>query len=166
MMAEENPISQSPGVFLAAPEVLVWVEHPARRHPGRLLFTAVWIFGVSIGLLVVEQSPVLALLSLGVLGGAASPFLFPTRFRLDARGMDIQTPFRRRAYDWGRMRSWQADQNGVLVSPFRHDSALDGMRGVYLRGGDRMLVEAFLFRQLGPSRGELAKRSEPPSAIG
>lgn len=160
-MTEATPETTVSPTSLPETTALVWVEHPARRHPFRLLLTAALLLLTSLGLLVVEQSLTLALLSLLVLGGAASPFLFPTRFRLDAHGIKVETPFRKRTYDWARMRSWESDRNGILVSPFRKPSSLDGLRGVYLRGGERSQQEALLTQQLGPSRSRTTGQPAP-----
>lgn len=111
---------------------LVWTAHPVRHRPLRGLL----VFGV---LLVVEYSvavgweaPVLAVVcAFGILGATAS-FLFPTHYRLDAEGVEIRFLGTRRTRPWNQLRRYREAREGVLVTPFRKPSLLDGPRGLFL----------------------------------
>ena len=53
---------------------------------------------------------------------------------------------------WSDFRSFYADRNGVLLSPFARPSRLENFRGVYVRFGDskRHEILDFIQRKVRP----------------
>lgn len=142
---------------------LTWVHHPARHEPLRLaVFTFVLILTVA-GLALLEPGSAFPAVAAAVLVAAASPFLFPTRYTLLEEGIRIRSLLARRSRRWEELRRWQADRNGILVSPFRAPSALDDLRGLYLRQPPPT-VKAILQARLGNPIPLSASTPPPPGA--
>jgi len=112
---------------------LVWTVHPAaRRRPAAA--AALGVIALA-GLAAAEVGGGTGWGAAAVvfLVLAVSPFLLPTRYRIDDEGVEVRHlgGVRRRA--WSEVRRVVAVPGGVLVSPYRVASFRDRLRGLVLR---------------------------------
>lgn len=155
----QRSASGAPGPAPAARERLSWVDHPARREPGRLILATGVILGVSLSVLWADGDLWLSALAALILMASIAPFLLPTRYTLTATEVIVQMPGRTRRRRWADLRRWSEGPGGFFLSPFdRPRGWVEGSRGIALRGGDRAAIRALLAARLGaapgPTRGE------------
>src|SRR5258706_11067332 len=96
---------------------------------------ALTAFAVMVGL----DSPWLAAVAVVLVLGRIAPFLVPTRYRIDDRGISERRLFVTRARTWDQLRRVEVWSRAALVSPYAQPRWLDSFRGimVYLDGADR-----------------------------
>ena len=126
--------------------VYEWTAHPARRRPQDLmLFVAVAMFS-AYAVLVSLESGFLAALAIVILVITVTPFLAPTRYRLDGDGVSERRLGRKRFRAWTDLRRVQIGRGAALVTPFAKKSWMDRYRGImlYLDGADRDRVVGLL----------------------
>lgn len=111
---------------------LSWTSHPARRRPDQLALVAAVVLLSAWVVLVTLRSPLLALLAVVILVVAVGPFLFPTHYRLDERGVEQRRLLGRRFRPWSELRRLQVGPGAALVSPFARPSWMDRHRGFIL----------------------------------
>ena len=133
-------------------ETLTWVSHPARENPGLLAFVILIILAFSLTILWADGDLLLALTSAVILVLSTLSFFLPTRVTLSSKGVVVAMPGFRRRRTWASLRRWEKDRAGVLLSPFlRPHPVLDWRRGLFLRGGERLSIYAFVEKHLGPA---------------
>lgn len=132
--------------------MVTWTAHPARRRPDQLALIAAVVLIAAWVVLVTLRSPFLALLAAVFLVAATGPFLFPTHYRLDERGVEQRRFASRRFRPWEELRRVQVGRGAALVSPFARPSWMDRHRGfiLYFDGldaeGKRQVVELLELR--------------------
>jgi len=117
----------------ATAEVIHWSVWPARRAPLLALMVGGFIIVFSLVVQLVFRSTAYTFVSLAFLTLASGPFLFATRYRVDAEGVEVLSPFMRRRRNWEAFKRYAVDCDGVLLTPFTRPHALAATRGLYLR---------------------------------
>lgn len=141
MGSETSNSSPIPGLY--------WSVWPAGERPSLALFVAVAILATAIAIRAVFDSYVLAVVAMGFLLLALSSFFFPSSYTLDEWGVRVRSTFFSRKREWAAFRGWQADDAGLLLSPFSSEHWLADTRGVYLRFGSQgEAVREFVRRRL------------------
>ena len=127
-----------------------WTAHPAKRRPQNVMLVAMVVLFATWAVLVSLESAFLAALAAVILLVSVSPFLLPTRYRLDDQGVSERRLGRRKFRAWGDLRRVQIGPGAALVSPFAKKSSLDRYRGVllYFDGADRDRVVGILRARL------------------
>ncbi len=143
---------------------LGWTVHPLRDHPWRGVLLLAVVLAVEGALSVVWESPWLAVIGAFLLVAATGRFLFPTRFVLDDAGVHVTFLGARQHRPWSEVRRLREAREGVLLSPFRRPSPLDGPRGIFVvfaeGGANRAEVMAELRRRMD---AEAATREDAPA---
>ncbi len=116
----------------AQEQTLNWVSHPFVRSTGKSVI-AVSAVTVSIifGAWYLESVIFGALAGL-VMFGSLAKFFLPTRYTFDSEGITVKTTTQTYTRPWSMFRSFYADKNGVLLSPFIAPSRLENFRGLYV----------------------------------
>lgn len=114
-------------------EPLVWTVHPAAQRHAAATATLGVIALAGLAAAQVGRGVGWGVAAVVFLVLAISPFLWPTRYRLDADGVEVRHlgGVRRRA--WKEIRRVARVPGGVLVSPYRVPSFRDRVRGIVLR---------------------------------
>ena len=111
---------------------LQWTTHPLRRKPLVAVFVTVFILVIGFLVLLTTDSKTFGTLALVVLFASLAKFYLPTRYKLTDRRLMVKTTTQTVYKDWSQFRSFYADKNGVLISPFIQPSRLENFRGIYL----------------------------------
>ena len=130
--------------------VLNWRCHPVRRRP--VVSMAVTAFIVLVGLLVyfATDSRGFTVLALVILFASLAKFYFPTEYRLSDKNIKVKTTTQTLVKEWSMYRSYYADKNGILLSPFARPSRLENFRGLYIMfEKNRDEVTAFVKERIG-----------------
>ncbi|HEX7076966.1 MAG TPA: hypothetical protein VF363_00955 [Candidatus Eisenbacteria bacterium] len=133
---------------------IAWTVWPARERPiaAAVLLASALVLGALIGQgtrdrVLAVAAPLAVLLSL-------SSFLLPTAYRLTKESVEVRSLGVLRVRPWTEMRRFEADKNGVFLSPFEKRNWLDAYRGVRLiPGGNRDQVVAFVEARLSGAAG-------------
>ena len=139
-----------PGVCCAAvdgDDALSWSAHPlleASRLKSASLVAVV--LGVAAVAWIGFESAGYGVLTLGVLAGSLSRYFVPTRYRMDARGIETSHLGRHRRLPWSEVQAAYYDEDGVFLSPHPEPSRLDAFRGTYVRFGRHKKAVARLVR--------------------
>ena len=112
---------------------LSWVSHPVRSHPKKNLLVATVMLATGAGLYLGTGDVGWGLIGVAVLMLGLYDYLLPTTFALTAAGVESRVFFFRRRKQWSTLRSFHADQHGVLLSPFSGRHRMEAHRGIYLR---------------------------------
>ncbi len=117
---------------------LEWRVAPWRREPMKgLLALGVIVVGVIGSIWFSGGVLFFGLLALMVLGGAVGPFFVTSRFVLDEKGVEVDSPFLKRRRAWSEIKSYYLDRRGATLSPFVGRSWLESYRAIRLLFGDR-----------------------------
>jgi hypothetical protein len=121
---------------------LRWTAHPARRRPRDMALVVAVVFMTAGAVLASFESVFFTLLAVAIVLVSVGQFLFPTRYRLDDRGIEERRFGLARRRSWRDLRRLQVGRDAVLVSPFARPSWLDRYRGFFLQldGADRDAV--------------------------
>jgi hypothetical protein len=131
---------------------LMWVSHPAKAR--KAVTTVVIIFLLAVYILVFEMTHSMLMVVLAILlfTMSLSTYFFPTRYEITAEKVTIRYLFTNVQKDLSSFRTYFADKNGVLLSPFMGPSRLENFRGLYLRyHQNKDEVDAFI-KQLFEAR--------------
>lgn len=140
--------------------VLEWTSHPAKRRPWVTVLVLFFILVVSLLVFLATESKWFTFFALLVLFASLAKYFFPTRYRMDNKGITIKTTTQTLHKTWSQYRSYYADKNGILLSPFPEPSRLENFRGLFvLFGGNRDEVTAFVQARMG--RRDAAAGSSP-----
>jgi len=122
------------------------------------------VLAVEASLTVVWESPWLAVIGAFLLVAATGRFLFPTHFALDDEGVHVTFLGAKQHRPWSEVRRLREAREGVLLSPFRRPSPLDGPRGIFVvfadGGANRAEVMAELRRRMD---AEATPREDAPA---
>jgi hypothetical protein len=121
---------------------LEWTAHPAKRRPQDVMLAIAVVALTAWAVLVGLRSFWLSAVAVVMLLVAIAPFLVPTRYRLDDRGVAERRLFVTRARAWSELRRVDVGRGAALVSPYARPRWLDRYRGLvlYLDGADRDAV--------------------------
>jgi lysylphosphatidylglycerol synthetase-like protein (DUF2156 family) len=147
----------------APPEqtLLQWSSHPMRRRPIAAVLVTVFIFVVSMVIYWAMESRWFSVLALVVLFASLAKFYLPTRFTLTDRKVVIKSTTQTIAKPWTMFRSFYADRNGLLLSPFAEKSRLENFRGIYLIfSGNSDEVIRIVGEKIAEQKSEIATSEE------
>ncbi|MDF1543870.1 MAG: hypothetical protein P1R58_02065 [bacterium] len=121
----------------AAPEKtevveLSWTTHPVKRRPLLSLGVSLFLLVITWIVYSMTDSEIFAALALIAMFASVAKFYLPTYFTLTDRQVVIRSTTQTIRKDWSMFRSYYADKNGVLLSPFVEPSRLENFRGLYL----------------------------------
>lgn len=130
-----------------------WTVHPVRDHWKRstllLLFLALFFVAVYLSF----QSIAVTFLSAICLICSLYRYFVPFHYEFYDDHVVVMSFSRRAMKPWSDFRSFYADRNGVLLSPFARPSRLENFRGIYLRFGacNRDEILDFIRRKVQPN---------------
>jgi len=113
--------------------VLRWSIHPMKRSTKISILVITFLLAVWFLVYVTTFSLLLTMLSVVIMLGSLSPFFLPTHYQLDEKKVKVKFFFNTKEKEWIAFRSFYADKNGVLLSPFERPSRLENFRGLYVR---------------------------------
>ncbi|MCK4856892.1 MAG: hypothetical protein KAT58_02885 [candidate division Zixibacteria bacterium] len=113
--------------------LLAWVTHPARARPLVTLLVVIFLTILVVIVYNLTASLLFTIVGALILWGSLSQYFMPTRFELTGRGVRIKYTVTTVTKEWNLYRSYYADRNGVLLSPFIRPSRLENFRGQYVR---------------------------------
>lgn len=149
--AQETPDHKLKG---AAPlsvdfPTLEWTVHPVKRRPWVSVAVSAFVIAVVVLVRITTDSPAFAVLAMVIMAASLAKFYFPTRYKLDAKGVTIKTTTQTLVKEWKLYRSCYPDKNGLLLSPFAEPSRLENFRGIYLMfQGNANEVTAFCRKRI------------------
>ena len=131
-------------------DVLSWEAHPLKESAPRSWFVAAALLGICLLMNPAFGGWLWSVLAVVFLGGVLSRWLLPTRYRLDAAGVESRFLGMARRRPWSDFRAAYPHAMGLHLSPFERPSPRDPFRGLFLRySGNGPAVEAFCRARLG-----------------
>lgn len=128
-------------------DALRWRNWPAQRRPRVAAAVIATIFGVVLGVSMLDRW--MALLGTLLLLGSVADWLFPTTYTLDADGVRADNLFRRARRPWARLGGWTRVPGGFQLRGRSRSPLLQRLRGLELRcPGREDDVERLLTRHL------------------
>lgn len=109
-----------------------WVVHPVTRRPWVSAAVTAFVVAVVVLVRITTESPAFAVLALVIMAASLAKFYFPTRYKLDDKGVTVKTTTQTLTKEWKLYRSCYPDKNGILLSPFAEPSRLENFRGLYI----------------------------------
>ena len=124
--------SEAPAADGEPAVLLEWVSHPMKRSPGKtaLAVLSILLAGVAAGWIM--EAPGLGIVAVILMFASLAKFFLPTRYTLTESGVTVKTTTTTFSRPWSQFRSFYADKNGVLLSPFATQSRLENFRGLYV----------------------------------
>jgi len=125
---------------------LEWVCHPAKRNMRTTILVSFFIAVIVVVVyLATDHSIWFSILAFLFLFGSLASFYFPSYYRLTEDEIIVRTKMQTNVKKWSQYRTFYADKNGVLLSPFVRPSRLENFRGIYIKfGGNRDEVVEFV----------------------
>jgi hypothetical protein len=120
----------------AESEELEWVLHPVLHQHRKTALLAAVVALAALAIYFNTRSVTWGAVGALILLLGVHDYLLPTRFRLTVEGVEVRFFFFSRRRTWAQLKSFYADHNGVLLSPFARPSRLDTFRGIYVRFAD------------------------------
>ena len=148
--------------------VLEWTVHPVTRRPWASAAVSLFVILVTAAVFYSTASRTFAVLALVVMLLSLAKFYFPTRYRMDEKGVTVKTTTQTITKPWSQFRSCYPDKNGLLLSPFPEPSRLENFRGLYVMFQDnRSQVTEFARTHIGGkgATGVTAEGSEPKAGV-
>jgi hypothetical protein len=147
----QMPSSDKPDDKIVAPifagdggPSMEWVVHPVKRRPWVSAAVSLFVVAVVVLVRVTTESQAFAALAMIIMVASLAKFYFPTRYKLDTKGVTIKTTTQTLVKEWKLYRSCYPDKSGILLSPFVEPSRLENFRGLYIMfQGNRDEVTAF-----------------------
>jgi len=118
---------------ISSESFLKWSTHPVKKKTLVSILVILFLFFIWILVYLTTQSLFFTVLSVIILLGSLSSFFLPTHYELDEKKIKIKYFLATREKNWSMFRSFYADKNGVLLSPFEKPSRLENFRGIYIR---------------------------------
>lgn len=136
----------------AGDTTLEWTVWPARSRPLLSIAVAALVLGLSVAAVLVYRSPWYGVMVTGGLFVATVGYYLPTRYRLDAAGVDLRTPLSSLSRRWDGFATCFEDDEGILLSPSTRLTCAARHRGIYLRfGHNTEAVTEFVHRHVKPA---------------
>jgi hypothetical protein len=150
-MAEQSP--QDPQATtnapVAEPLLLSWSTHPAKTRP--LVTTAVILFLIVLAALVylLTYSALFTVIAALILYGSLTQYFTKTTYEFTDTKVRVKYVVNKIEKEWAQYRSYYADKNGVLLSPFPSPSRLENFRGLFIRfAGNKDQVMEFVRQKI------------------
>lgn len=115
------------------PAELTWQSLPARRSPARTAMVVLVLAAVFLFISWYTGSGFMGLVLTVVLVLSLGAYFFPTWYAFSEQGIMVRTLITKFERPWSTYRSHWPDRNGVLLSPFPHQSRLENFRGIFIR---------------------------------
>ncbi len=134
-MADQSP--KNPNATTSAPvtepPLLSWSTHPAKARP--LITTLVILFLLVLAVLVylLTYSAIFAVIAALILYGSLTQYFTKTAYEFTDTKVRVKYVVNKIEKEWAQYRSYYADKNGVLLSPFPGPSRLENFRGLFIR---------------------------------
>lgn len=134
-MADQSP--QNPEATTSAPVteplLLSWSTHPAKARP--LVTTLVILFLIVLAVLVylLTYSAIFTVIAALILYGSLTQYFTKTTYEFTETRVRVKYVVNKIEKNWAQYRSYYADKNGVLLSPFPGPSRLENFRGLFIR---------------------------------
>lgn len=133
---------------------LSWTAWPAARSPLRAVVAAGFLVLLGWTLQSMFHAGYFTVLGVLLVWGQIAGFFLPTRYDLTDEGVTVSGLVARKRKAWSDFRSFHADREGVLLSPFPGRSRLERFRGLSLQfHGNRDEVVAFVEGRVSPPEG-------------
>lgn len=131
-----------------------WTVHPLRDNWIRTLLLFVLLALIFAAVHLSFQSISVTVLTALCISCSLYRYFFPSRYDFYEDRIEVVSFSRRSMKPWSDFRSFYADRNGVLLSPFSRPSRLENFRGVYVRFGNsgRLELLDFIRRKVQPDR--------------
>ena len=113
--------------------ILDWTCHPAKRNKKITVAVSVFIIILVAVVYYATFSVWFTILGFLILTGSLAGFYFPSHYRFTENKIIVRTTMQTLEKKWSQYRSYYADKNGVLLSPFARPSRLENFRGVYIK---------------------------------
>ncbi len=113
--------------------ILDWVCHPAKRNMKVTVAVSVFIVILVAAVYYATYSVWFTILGFLILTGSLAGFYFPSHYRFTENKIIVKTTMQNLVKKWSQYRSYYADKNGVLLSPFARPSRLENFRGIYIK---------------------------------
>jgi hypothetical protein len=130
-MAEQEQNTTDTAAPTTGP-ILEWTVHPVLRQPWVSVAVSAFVIVVVILVHSWMQSHVFTLLAMLIMLGSLAKFYFPTRYKMDGKGVTVKTTTQTLVKEWKLYRSCYPDKKGILLSPFATPTRLENFRGLYI----------------------------------
>ena len=130
-----------------------WTVHPLRDNWKRTTLLLIFLVLFFSAVYLSFQSITVTILSAVCLVCSLYRYFVPARYEFYNDRLVVVSFSRRSMKLWSDFRSFYADRNGVLLSPFARPSRLENFRGVYVRfgRGKRDEILDFIRRMVHPN---------------
>ena len=134
-MADQSP--KNPNATTSAPvtepPLLSWSTQPAKARP--LVTTLVIVFLIVLAVLVylLTYSAIFTVIAALILYGSLTQYFTKTTYEFTDTKVRVKYVVNKIVKEWAQYRSYYADKNGVLLSPFPGPSRLENFRGLFIR---------------------------------
>ena len=112
---------------------LTWTIHPAARARGRATAALAVIALAGFAAAEVVRGVAWGVVAVVFLTLSVSGFLWPTRYRLDAQGVEVRHLGGVRRRPWRDVRRVERIAGGVLLSPYARPTVRDRVRAIVLK---------------------------------
>jgi hypothetical protein len=144
---QQNPEATSTPI--TEPLLLSWSTHPAKARP--LVTTSVILFLVALAVLVylLTYSIIFTVIAALILYGSLTQYFTKTTYEFTDTKVCVKYVVNKIEKEWAQYRSYYADKNGVLLSPFAGPSRLENFRGLFIRfGGNKDQIMEIVRRKI------------------
>ena len=117
------------------PNEMQWKVCPAKLHPKKAVFAAIFILLVCA--LISTSGIVLGLCMAGVLFGTQAIFFFTTTYTIDDKGLVAKFPIRKKQYTWEQVRRVKFFKEACFLFTRKKPSNMDGWTGITVMYGDK-----------------------------
>ena len=115
--------------------MLTWVVHPFVENRKRSVLLIAFLVLILALVYLSTKSIYIVLLSVFFFGVGLYKYFVPFHYQFDQRKIVVLSFLYRFEKKWESFRSFYADSNGVLLSPFERPSRLENFRGLYIQFG-------------------------------
>jgi hypothetical protein len=116
---------------------LTWTVHPAARRRAATLATLALVALTAVTAARIGQGAGWGIVAAAFLTVSVSSFLFPTRYHLDERGIEVRHLGSVRRRTWRDVRRVDQVPGGLLLSPYIRPTLRDRFRAVLIRTEER-----------------------------
>ncbi|MCD6086885.1 MAG: hypothetical protein J7K11_02855 [Candidatus Hydrothermae bacterium] len=129
-----------------------WQVLPIKKGGKKLMIFVIALLGTGV-LLYIFAGLYWALFGLLLLLGSLSAFYTPTKYILTEKEITIKRPLYTLKRPWAEIKRYEADKNGIFLSPFSRPRRLENFRGIYLMvEGNRDEVISFIEERINESK--------------
>jgi hypothetical protein len=115
------------------PLLLSWSTHPAKARPLVTALVIAFLIILAVLVYLLTYSAVFTVIAALILYGSLTQYFTKTNFEFTETKVRVKYVVNKIEKDWGQYRSYYADKNGVLLSPFPGPSRLENFRGLFIR---------------------------------